>query len=73
MADNEIVMMNIETGHYHSINEVGSQIWQMLESPKTVAEICEQLVTDYEVDASTCEQEVTHFIEHLANEGLLSK
>lgn len=70
-ADGEIVMMNIETGQYHSINEVGSDIWKMLESPIKLSDICKNLLADYDIDEKTCEDEVLKFVEHLSNEGLL--
>lgn len=70
-ADGEIVMMNIETGQYHSINEVGSDIWKMLENPIKLSEICQKLLEDYDIDQKTCEDEVLKFVEHLSSEGLL--
>jgi len=70
-ADGEIVMMNIETGQYHSINEVGSDIWKMLESPIKLSDICEKLLAEYDIDEKTCQDEVMKFVEHLSKEGLL--
>jgi len=64
-ANGELVMMNIETGKYMSLNEVGSFIWKNLETPLDITEICDKVNSEYEVDKETCETEVISFLEAL--------
>lgn len=69
--DEDVVMANIDSGHYFGIDRTGRRIWELLESPATVTEICAGISREYAVDAATCEQEVLAFVNELAQEGLI--
>lgn len=69
--DEDIVMANIDSGLYFGIDNSSKQIWELLESPLTVKEICSQLSKVYAVDAATCERDVLEFVNELVNEGLI--
>ena len=62
IIDNEAVIMSTETGNYHVINETGRRIWELLEQPMTIAEVCSTISEDYDVDPNTCQNEVLKFI-----------
>jgi len=65
LVDDEAVIMSIESGSYHVINETGRRIWELLEQPKTVTEICDILSEEFDVDRDTCQKEVLKYIEAL--------
>ena len=67
----ESVMMSIEAGRYYGLNAVASRIWELLESPKTVAQLCEILCEEFEVDAQTCEAELLEFAQDLIDNGIV--
>lgn len=69
--DGQVVLLSIENGEYYNMNEVGSRIWALLEEPKTGDELVEQLLTEFEVERATCEQEVAAFLAHLQKDNLL--
>ena len=69
--DEDVVMANIDSGHYFGIDRTGRRIWELLESPATVTEICARISQEYAVDAATCEQDVLTFANELAHEGLI--
>lgn len=54
--DGEAVILNVDTGLYHGLNEVGSRIWQLVRQPRRVSELKQQLLAEFEVD----EQELGH-------------
>jgi hypothetical protein len=54
----ESVILNLKSGTYFGLNEVGSCIWQLIQEPKTVSDVCESILAEYDVDAQTCETEV---------------
>ena len=70
-VDGELVMMNIETGAYASLNETGKSIWQLLDAPKNIADVVSALVDEYDIDQSTCEKEVLPFIENMVKSDVL--
>lgn len=68
--DDEIVMMSEDLDSYCGIDEIGSRIWSLIESPITVSDVCGVLREEFEVDREVCEREVTTFLAQLISEGL---
>jgi len=50
----ELVMMDLDQGKYFSLNPVATRIWDLLEKPLCCEELCDSLVTEYEVDTEQC-------------------
>jgi hypothetical protein len=65
LNDTEMVMLDIERGAYFGLQGVGKAIWDLLETPVTVDELCGHLMEQFEVDAETCRRDVTGFLEEL--------
>ena len=64
-VDGETVLMSIEGGNYHSLNETGSRIWELLESPCTVDRIIETLKNEYDAEPEAIIREAYQFLEIL--------
>lgn len=64
-------MMDAGTGRQFALEGVGARIWALLEFPRTVRDLLERLVGEFEVDAEACETELRPFLEALVNDGLL--
>jgi len=69
--DNEVVMMSVEKGNYYGLNRVGSEIWEKLTEPITVAGLCDKLMQEYDVEKEQCEREVMAYLEKLVTEGVI--
>jgi len=67
----EGVMMSVEAGRYYGLNAVGSRIWELLETPMTVAELCARISEEFEVDAQGCETDVLKFTGSLIDNGIV--
>jgi Coenzyme PQQ synthesis protein D (PqqD) len=67
----ESVILNLKSGTYYGLNELGSVIWEFIQEPKTVADICESILQEYEVDAETCESSVQDLLSDLINAQLV--
>jgi hypothetical protein len=70
-GQDEAVMMSINAGRYYGLNAVASRIWELLETPQNVPELCRQILEEFEVDAPTCETEVRRFIGELLDNGIV--
>jgi Coenzyme PQQ synthesis protein D (PqqD) len=66
----EAVMMSVTAGRYYGLNAVASRIWELLERPMTIAELCARLSEEFEVDAKTCEAEVVNYVNELIDNGI---
>ena len=71
--DGEMVMMNINTGMYTSLNETAVAIWEILENPMTVAEILVKLQESYDVSEEQCKIDVLPFFDQLVERKITIK
>ena len=71
LSDTEMVMLDIERGTYFGLQGVGKTIWDSLETPATVDELCVLLMDRFEVDGETCRRDVTSFLEALRAHDLI--
>jgi hypothetical protein len=67
----ETVIMDFNKGAYFGLDEIGTVIWRQLQQPQTVRTICDAVTAQYEVNRTTCEQDVIHLLETLHAEGLI--
>jgi hypothetical protein len=67
----EYVLLNLQDGTYYGLDEVGADIWTRLQTPVTIADICDAIVTEYDVDAERCRRDVLKLLHDLAKRGLV--
>jgi len=67
----ESAILNMKNSVYYGMNPVGSAVWNLLKQPKTVAEIRDVILGEYEVEAERCEQDLIALLEQLRSEGLI--
>lgn len=70
--ENEAVLLDLGTGTYFGLNEVGTRVWQMIESGSSKAEIVQVLVTEYEAPESSIATDVERLIRELRARRLIS-
>lgn len=70
--DGETVILQQEAGEYYGLNEVATFIWELLEEPRTVDEICEAVTAEYDVTYERCEADVTMMLTELAEKELVT-
>ncbi len=69
--DGSAVMMDIMTGKYYNLGEIGGRIWELLEEPASVAALVEKLTQEYDVSADQCRRDIEPFLGALLQRGLL--
>ena len=67
----EHVMLNLRDGTYYGLDEVGSRIWMLLQTPIQVAGICDVIAGEYDVDADRCRADVFRLLHELMRRGLV--
>ena len=53
----------------YTLNELGVFIWERLETPTYAAELQEDILEDFDVDAATVQSDLTIFIQELERIG----
>jgi hypothetical protein len=62
----EIVMMDIESGRYLGLDDIGSAIWQRLETPCTFGALVDGLVVEYDADRTVIAEDVRKLLSEMA-------
>ena len=59
----EAVLLSMSDGEYYGLNEVAASIWQLIQQPRTVRQVRDALLTEYEeIGSAECEQAVVAFL-----------
>jgi hypothetical protein len=56
---------------YYGLDAVGARIWSLIQEPRTVNEIRDILLEEYEVEPERCERDLLALLQKLADEGLI--
>jgi hypothetical protein len=67
----ETTILNVRSGDYYGLDEVGASVWKMISQPHTVAEIIKAITLEYDVDAVRCEGDLIDLLGKLATHGLV--
>lgn len=69
---NETVLMNIETGDYLGINGVGTDIWNILNSPLKLEDLINEITKLYDVSEEECTAQVNTFLDSMLQQNMLT-
>jgi Coenzyme PQQ synthesis protein D (PqqD) len=67
----EAVILDLASGVYYGLNEVGARIWHLIQQPQTIQAIQHALLQEYDVDAEVCTQDLLQLLQELQAAGLL--
>ncbi len=67
------VILNVEAGSYHGLNQVGTHIWDLLDAPHSVTQIAADLPRHFTVEPDAAEQATRAFLSDLAERGLIER
>jgi hypothetical protein len=68
----EIVILNLSDGKYYGLDNVGAYIWGLMQEPRSVTEIRDAVITEYEVESKQCTADVVDLIERLIQAELVA-
>ena len=69
----ETVLLDIESGLYFGVDRVGQRIWELAGSGRTLGDIVEAIVAEFEVERPQAEADVMSFVATLVGRGLLAE
>ena len=69
--DDTVVMMDPDEGRYYELDPVGTRIWNLLETARPVAKVCDQLVKEYDVTPDICRRDVVDFLAKATELGIV--
>jgi hypothetical protein len=69
--EGETVMMSVRSGMYYGLDSIGSRLWQLIEQPRSVSELCDILLQEYAVERAQCERDVIALLNEMHGEGIV--
>lgn len=67
----ETVVLDLHTGVYYGLDVVGGRVWRLLEEPRSLSELRDLIVDEFDVAAGRCETDLAAFVASLNAHGLL--
>lgn len=68
----ETVLLDLASGNYYGLDAVGARMWQLLGEGRTLPEICDALLVEYEVTREALERDLERLVTELGEKGLLT-
>jgi hypothetical protein len=68
----EAVLLSMKDGEYYGLNEVAASIWRQIQEPRTVAQVRDALLEEYDsITKAECEQAVFAFLREMVELNLV--
>ena len=67
----EAAILSVNSGVYYSLDPVGARIWQLIQQPRSVEEVRDTVLSEYDVEPDRCERDLITLLEKMLAEGLI--
>ncbi len=64
-VDHNLIMMHAESKFYLNLSGSGGRIWELLESPSSISDLCETLGREFDIEPDAARLEVLPFLDQL--------
>ncbi len=69
--DGESVLLNLATGIYFGLDEVGTRIWQLIEEHGRLSEVRDAVTREFAVDSETAGRDLVDLVREMSSRGLV--
>ena len=69
----DLVALEPHKGNCFGFNSVAATVWRQLEEPQSLDQLKARLLTEYDVDESTCDSELRELLNDFEAKGLISR
>ena len=70
--EGEAVMLNLESGAYFGLDEVGTRIWALIQEHGSLRKVLEVMQSEYDVAPEILQNDLLRLVEELRGKGLVS-
>jgi len=67
----ETVILGLTAGRYYGLDPVGARVWQIIQTPRAVADVRRTIVSEYDVEPERCEADLLALLQKMADAGLV--
>jgi hypothetical protein len=69
----EAVLLNLKTGVYLGLNQVGTRIWQLLQEDGALKRVVDVMLQEYDVAQEKLQTDVLDLVGQMEKQGLLAE
>lgn len=69
--NDEVAILDLNRAIYFGLQGIGVHIWDALEHPRSVNDLCASVMAEFEVSEATCHADVVQLLGSLEAEGLI--
>ena len=69
--DDDLVILDIPSGRYFELNDVGAIVWEHLDGSNTVDDLVDRVLDEYAVERDTASTDVQDLLGQLIEAGLV--
>ncbi len=70
-VDGEIVALHVENGQCYGFNGTATIIWKLIETPRSVASVRDELLQKFDVEPDVCEAQLMELLRELESDRLI--
>lgn len=67
----EVVVLDLKSGIYYGMDAVGARVWSLIEQPVSLLAIRDAIMSEYDIDAESCERDILAFVNRMQSVGLV--
>ena len=67
----ETILLSMQSAMYYGLDGVAARVWELVHEPTRVADICDVIKNEYDVQPDRCEADVLDFLRQLSARGLI--
>ncbi len=67
----EVVILDLASGTYFGLDPVSARVWQLLSDGKTIAELYDVVLSEFDISRDVLEQDVLNFVSDLEQKHLI--
>jgi len=71
LLNEEVAILNLDRALYFGLTGVAAYIWDSLQEPRSVAEVCDDVMTQFDVASDVCRADVSRFVLSMRDAGLV--
>lgn len=71
--EGELVILHMSNGKFYGLDAVGTDVWECIQSGKSLDEIIYKLHQEYGVTIEKLQHDINNFINNLMDQGLVNR
>ena len=68
----EAVILQLQDGVYYGLNPLGASIWKFIQTPRTLTEVRDAILEEYDVPPERCEADLRALLAELEEQRLVT-